>query len=165
VSTEASIAVSTDDYRRCAEFLYREAAALDRGDLRSWLALFADDAIYWIPLRESYGDPEAELNIVYDDLGRLRERVERLTSGIAYAQDPPSRTARALSNVTVERTEDGFAAEAVFVLYELRDGETQLLAGRYRHDLRSVGGDLRIRRKVVELVNRTEPFFNLSFIL
>jgi 3-phenylpropionate/cinnamic acid dioxygenase small subunit len=165
VTATALTAANADDLHRCSQFLFREAALLDRRKLPAWLELFAPDATYWVPLREHYTDPESELNIVYDDLSRLRERVERLDSGIAYAQDPPSRTARVLSNVTAERSADGFVTDAVFVLYELRASDIQLLAGRYRHELVAVDGDLRIRHKRVELVNRTEPFFNLSFIL
>ena len=44
-------------------------------------------------------------------------------------------------------------------------GDVQLLAGRYVHDLETTAAGLRIRHKLVELVNRTEPFFNLSFVL
>jgi benzoate/toluate 1,2-dioxygenase beta subunit len=157
--------VSADEYRSCADFLYREARLLDRGDLQGWLALFGDDAQYWVPLREDYRDPDAELNIIFDDRQRLVGRIGRLESGVAYAQDPASRTARLIGNIIVERTGAGFATEATFFLYELRAGETQIFAGRYLHELIADGPALRIRRKTVELVNRTEPLFNLTFVL
>lgn len=157
--------VSADEYRRCADLLYREARLLDRRLLQAWLELFTDDAQYWVPLREDYHDPDSELNIIFDDRQRLGGRVGRLESGVAYAQDPPSRTARLLGNITVDRTERGFATEATFFLYELRAGDTQVLAGRYVHELVPRGTELRIRRKTVELVNRAEPLFNLTFVL
>ena len=161
----AAAPVSAEEYRSCADFLYREARLLDRRELGAWLELFTDDAQYWVPLREDYRDPDAELNIIFDDRPRLVGRVGRLESGVAYAQDPPSRTARLLGNITVDRAAGGFVTEATFVLYELRGGETQLLAGRYFHELVAGGNGLRIRRKTVELVNRTEPLFNLTFVL
>jgi benzoate/toluate 1,2-dioxygenase beta subunit len=159
------VTVSADEYRACADFLYREARLLDRRDLQAWLDLFTEDAQYWVPLREAYRDPDAELNIIFDDRQRLAGRVGRLESGVAYAQDPPSRTARLLGNITVDRAGGGFATEATFFLYELRAGETQILAGRYLHELVPAGASLRIRRKTVELVNRAEPLFNLTFVL
>jgi ethylbenzene dioxygenase beta subunit len=157
--------ISAEEYRSCADFLYREARLLDRRDLQAWLELFTEDAQYWVPLREEYRDPDAELNIIFDDRPRLIGRVGRLESGVAYAQEPPSRTARLLGNITVDRAGANFATEATFFLYELRGGETQMLAGRYFHELVAGAGGLRIRRKTVELVNRAEPLFNLTFVL
>jgi benzoate/toluate 1,2-dioxygenase subunit beta len=157
--------VSADEYRDCTDLLYREARHLDRGELRAWLDLFTGDAQYWVPLREDYRDPDSELNIIFDDKSRLLGRIERLESGVAYAQDPPSRTARVLGNVMAERVPGGFATEAAFVLYELRLGVTQIFAGRYFHQLVPLENGLRIRRKTVELVNRTESFSNLTFVI
>lgn len=157
--------VTADEERACIELLNREARHLDRRELRAWLALYAEDAQYWVPLLEHYSDPDAELNIIFDDRSRLEGRVDRLEGGLAYAQDPPSRTARMLGSVLVSRTADGFATEAVFFLYEMRLGVSQVLAGRYFHDLIATPDGLRIRRKTVELVNRTESFANLTFVL
>jgi benzoate/toluate 1,2-dioxygenase beta subunit len=157
--------MTADDERACIELLNREARHLDRRELREWLALYTDDAQYWVPLLEHYRDPDAELNIIFDDKSRLEGRVGRLEGGLAYAQDPPSRTARMLGSVLVSRNDDGFTTEAVFFLYELRLGISQVLAGRYFHELVSTPDGLRIRRKTVELVNRTESFSNLTFVL
>lgn len=158
-------AVTAEERQRCTDFLYAEARILDRGAYREWLELLDERVVYWIPLGEKYHDPDAELNIVYDDRARLEARVARLESGSALAQDPLSRTARIVGNVVVTRTPDGYASEATFVLYELRNGETQVLAGRYVHELVPHADDLKIRRKTVELVTRTEPLFNVSFVL
>ena len=157
--------MTADEERACIELLNREARHLDRRELRDWLALYTDDAQYWVPLLEHYSDPDAELNIIFDDKSRLEGRVGRLEGGLAYAQDPPSRTARMLGSVLVSRSDGGFATEAVFFLYELRLGVSQVLAGRYFHELVSTADGLRIRRKTVELVNRTESFSNLTFVL
>jgi len=163
VSTAAP--VSAEEERACIELLHREARHLDRREFRLWLALYTDDAQYWVPLLEEYHDPDTELNIIYDDKSRLAGRVGRLEGAFAYAQDPPSRTARMLGSVLVTRTDRGFATEAVFFLYELRLGVSQVLAGRYLHELVPAAEGLRIRRKTVELVNRTESFANLTFVL
>ena len=157
--------LTAEERQRCTDLLFHEARLLDRRAYAEWLDLLDDEIIYWVPLGETYRDPDAELNIAYDDRTRLEARVERLTSGMAWAQSPPSRTARLVSNVVVVRTASGYASEATFVLYELRNGETQILAGRFLHELVARGGNLKIRRKTIELVTRTEPLFNVSFIL
>ena len=56
-------------------------ALLEAGDLGSWLGLFADDCLYWVPGQRGRSDPTSEVLIVYDDRARLAARVARLTSG------------------------------------------------------------------------------------
>ena len=55
------------------EFLYREAALLDRWQLDDWLALFSDDAIYHVPTVGTAPDvtPDNTLFYVADDRVRL----------------------------------------------------------------------------------------------
>ena len=155
-----------DDVRACTELIFLEAEFLDRRKLRAWLDLFDADCTYWIPMNAQFNDPNEELNLVFDNRARLEDRIARLEGGDAYAQDPPSRTARVVSNVRIERSDAGFVCESAFVLHESRLGRTQMLAGRYRHDLvRDSGGSLRIRRKIVELVNSEDAFSNLTFLL
>jgi 3-phenylpropionate/cinnamic acid dioxygenase small subunit len=160
---------TADETHRCAQFLYHEAALLDRNDLRGWKYLLAPDIVYWIPLLDNYRDPEDELNLVYDDMSKITDRLERLAGGYAFAQDPPSRTTRIIGNVRAWAMHDGFLTEAAFVLHELRPEATpvQTLAGRYIHELLSVSNDAGfvIRRKTIELVNRTESFSNLTFVI
>jgi len=81
---------------RCAQFLFREAALLDGGDHAGWLKLLAPDVVYWVPLLSDYRGPEDELNIVYDDLSKINDRLERLSGGYAFAKIRP-RAPRALS--------------------------------------------------------------------
>ncbi|MCH1492093.1 MAG: aromatic-ring-hydroxylating dioxygenase subunit beta, partial [Luminiphilus sp.] len=55
------------DPRRIEAFLYDEAAFLDRPDLDSWIALYTDDAYYWVPAAEDQADPINHVSHVYDD--------------------------------------------------------------------------------------------------
>jgi 3-phenylpropionate/cinnamic acid dioxygenase small subunit len=160
---------SAEETHRCAQFLFYEAALLDAGDHAGWAKLLAPDVVYWVPLLSDYRDPEDELNIVYDDLSKINDRLERLASGYAFAQDPPSRTTRIIGNVRAWHNTGAFTTEAAFVLHELRPEATavQALAGRYLHELAVDDSEagFAIRRKTIELVNRTESFGNLAFIL
>ncbi len=162
-------AATADETYRCAQFLYHEAALLDRCDFAGWTQLLAPDILYWVPLLGEYNDPEDELNLVYDDMTKITDRLARLAGGYAFAQDPPSRTTRIIGNVRAWPTAGGFTTEAAFVLHELRPEATpvQTLAGRYMHDLVVAGSEAGfvIRRKTIELVNRTESFANLTFVI
>ena len=159
--------VSGEDREACVELVFLEAELLDARRFQDWLALFSKDATYWVPLREGQTDPEGELNIVYDDRNRLEDRVYRLESGFALAQDPLSRTARVISNfrVNAEDGSDLLTVRSTFVIVEVRPGRQQVLGGRYTHHLRKEGDELTIVLKRVDLVNSEEPLSNLTFIL
>lgn len=148
------------------DILYREARLLDDRCYREWLELFGEDARYWIPCNGEGTDPEREITLVYDDLPRLRDRVERLASGMAHAQTPPSRTKRLISNVEVDNsTEDAATVSSGFILYELRRSRERVFAGRYEHSLRRVEEIWKIATKKVVLINNDEVIDNLTFIV
>jgi len=145
--------------------LFHEAELLDAGDLEGWLALLADDATYWVPSGGDDIDPSREVSIVHDTLAQLRERVWRMQSGAAHAQQPPSRTVHVIGNVTVEGDGEEVEASSTFAVCEFRRGRQQLYAGRYRHRLRRAGDGLEIVAKKAELVNNDGYLGNLSFLL
>jgi 3-phenylpropionate/cinnamic acid dioxygenase small subunit len=150
------------------QFLYREARLLDEGKLQEWLALFTADARYWIPCNRDDIDPTKEVSIIYDDRQRLEERVWRLESGLAYAQEPRSRIRHLISNV--ERLPaEGAGVVAVTsnqVVYEQRRGKQQAYVGRWEHHLRQEeDGTWKIAYKKVELLNNNDPIDNLTFIV
>jgi benzoate/toluate 1,2-dioxygenase subunit beta len=83
----------------CTEFLLDEAELLDARRLEEWTTLFADDAVYWLPMDPDQVTPGDGLNIVYDDRPRLLDRVSRLNSGLAFSDEPHSATSHTLSPV------------------------------------------------------------------
>ena len=148
------------------DLLYREARLLDDRRYREWLELFGENATYWIPCNGEGTDPEREITLVYDDLPKLSDRVERLTSGMAHAQTPPSHTKRLISNVEVgNSTDDAATVSSGFILCELRRGRERVFAGRYEHSLRRVEGNWKIATKKVVLINNDEVIDNLTFIV
>jgi 3-phenylpropionate/cinnamic acid dioxygenase small subunit len=151
---------------RVERFLYEEALLLDQGRLRDWLALFDAAATYWVPLVASATTPDEQLNLVYDDYALLEERIFRLETGVAYSQDPPSRTVRAVSSVLVDRDASGLlVARSVFTLHESRPQTTRLHVGRYTHHLVPAADGLRIRHKRVDLAGADGYLPPLSFLL
>jgi 3-phenylpropionate/cinnamic acid dioxygenase small subunit len=116
-------------------FLYREARLQDEHHYAEWEALWTDDAVYWVPAGDDV-DPSQQVSIVYDNRARIATRVKQLTTGEHYAQTPPSRVRRLISNVELLEPEagdedpDATDVGANFVAYELRLGVVTLWAGR-----------------------------------
>ena len=91
-------------YGEVVEFLYQEAELLDTGRFRDWLALMTEDLSYRMPVRvtrvgRKQKDYSDEMEIFSDDLSSMRLRVDRLATGSAWAEDPPSRTRHLVSDI------------------------------------------------------------------
>jgi len=162
--------VSDTDYRAVVEFLHREARLADEARYAEWLALWTDDAVYWVPATTDPGaDPDKHLSHIYDNRGRLETRIKLLQTGFRYSQEPASPMRRLISNIEVAPAENGeLVAESNFALAELAvqaKREMHWWVGRTTHRLRRVGDELRMCRKTVVLINATEPLPNLSFLI
>lgn len=161
-----------------SELIYREADLIDRGHSREWLELFAEHCVYWLPIDPSSDDPTTGLNILYDDHGRLADRVSRLTSGFSFTQEPASKVCHVISNLRLLDAAEAASAIGAFDLAEgdiavgghgvvahSRMGVTQVLYARFGWILtRSVQG-LRIGVKRVDLLNSADPLPVLTFLL
>ena len=74
---------------RVEDLLYLEADLLDRWQLDDWLALYAEDAHYYVPPNDVDGDtaePETSLFYIMDDAVRMKERVIRLSKIGAHSE-------------------------------------------------------------------------------
>lgn len=154
------------DRHHIESFLYREARLMDEHAYDEWLSLWADDALYWVPCNEDEIDPQRHVSIIYDNRPRLEDRIERLKSGAAYAQEPKSRLRRVVSNIEIEEGPGGeITVYSNFNLTELRRGRQDTFAGRTIHKLRPAGTSFRIAYKKVLLVNNDEVIDNLTFLV
>jgi len=135
-------------------FLYREARLLDRGRLDGWLALFADDATYWVPLGAGQPDPLTTCSLIYDDRRLLEIRVRQFQHPRAHARVPAPRTVHQVGNVEV-LDDDGREARvaSTLVLVESRRERQRVWAALVEHRLRRTPDGLRIAAKRVDLVN------------
>jgi benzoate/toluate 1,2-dioxygenase beta subunit len=148
--------------------VHREAELLDEWRLAEWLQLWADEAIYWIPAGPDPGshDPMRDVSIAYDDRRRLEERVARLESGAAHAQDPRSRVLHLITNVRVLSSTDATAElRSNFALFESRLGRDRTYAGVLDHTLVRSNGTWLISRKKVSLIQSANFHANLAFII
>jgi len=152
--------------QQAEEILFEEARILDDRRYDEWFAMLTNDAIYWVPCNGEGIDPNREISLVYDDHARLRDRIDRLNSGVAHAQSPPSRTCRLISNVHIDQASDDAArVNSAFFVYELRQARQRIFAGRYQHRLRFEDGRWKIASKKAVLVNNDEVIDNLTFIV
>ena len=156
------------DRSEVEDLLYREAALLDEWRLEEWLELLADDAIYQVPPTDvPEGDARNTLFIIADDIVRIRSRVKQLLGKSAWAENPPSRTRRMISNVRVlGRDGDNILITANFVVYRARYEMLDTYIGRYEYKLVRAGDALKIReRRAVLDIEALRPHGKISFIL
>ena len=143
------------------EFLFKEASLLDERNLEAWLTLLTDDIHYWMPIRRTTTAREVANEFTapgamafFDDNKRiLEQRVQRLSVGRAWAEDPPSRTRRLVTNVRVlEAQDDGMTIESNFQLYRTRlNSEEDCWIGRREDFLRRESGELKLARRHIFL--------------
>ena len=137
---------------------------MDENRYQDWLTLFAEDCEYWIPSNKEDADPSREVSILYADRPMLENHVQRLVEGKAFAQSPPSRLRRIVSNIEVYPGQP-LRVAANFLVTEIRRHVQRQHAGRCEYQLLDVNDALRIQRKKVVLVSIDEPQDNITFLL
>lgn len=148
--------------REITEFLYREAELLDSNRLEDWLGLLAEDVSYEMPVRvtsdRGQSDLSSQTGHFSEDRHSLELRVKRLKTGFGWAENPPSRTRRFISNIRVENTSnsDEVKAHSYFLLYRSRDPSTQpeLISGERQDLLRKVDGAWKLASRLI-IVDQT----------
>ena len=169
---QATSASRMELWHELMEFYIHEAWLLDERRFREWLDLFTEDVFYFMPRRLNVHRHEADLEltavgdlaIFEDDKTYLTMRVERLETGMAWGEDPPSRTRHLVGNLVVEQRADGEVwAKTAFILYRSHhETEENVFAG-YREDiLRSSDGSWKIARRTIVLDSNVILAKNLS---
>ena len=166
--------INEDVIREVEQFLFREARLLDDRRFHDWLDLLTDDVRYWMAGRTNRYpkiskaiailDPERyveddmtgddELAIFDEDRRSLGARVARLDTGMAWAEDPPSRTRHLITNIEVEAGEatQEIKAYSNFVVYRSRaETEEDFYVGARRDVLRRVAGAWKIAGRKITL--------------
>jgi 3-phenylpropionate/cinnamic acid dioxygenase small subunit len=146
-----------------ADFISLEAALIDDQRWDEWLALFAEDAEYWVPAWESETehtqDPNSELSLIYY-AGRfgLEDRVYRIRSGLSAASTPPARTCHLVTNIVPKFQVDGSCeARASWQTNVYQFRTTTTFYGSYRYLLTPNGDSWLVRKKKILVLNDTIP--------
>ena len=169
-----------DIHFEVGQFYYEEAELLDDGRFADWLELLADDLDYWMPTRTNRLRRQQALSIAargeagyYDETKEsLAWRIRRFDSGMAWAEDPPSRTRHLITNIVVRHIDPGqhpdFSADdlevrSAFLVYRNRlEREENVFAGRRVDILRRTEAGLRVARRVILLDQHVLQAKNIS---
>ena len=165
------------------QLLYREARLLDTRRFHDWLGLFTDDIQYGMtarlnryprvskaiaildPDRYVEADIPDAFDLFYEDIKTLTARVARLDTGMAWAEDPPSRTRHLITNIEVvsEAAGKDVTVHSNFLVYRSR-GETEqdFYIGTREDTLRRVDGEWKIARRRMVLDQNVLTAKNLS---
>lgn len=145
-------AADRDLHFEVEQLYYEEAELLDEGRYADWLEMLADDLDYWMPTRTNRLRRQQAMSIAgrgeaafYDETKEsLAWRIRRFDSGMAWAEDPPSRTRHLISNVRVRHADmsrdvgseqEDLVCRSSFIVYRSRlEHEENIFAGR-RTDL------------------------------
>lgn len=175
MSTAAIRRASLELQHEIEQFLYEEARLLDEREFHQWLELFAEDIHYWMPTRyntlrreqhREHSGPD-EVAFLDEDRDSLSRRILRLDTGMAWAEDPPSRTRHLFTNIRVVPTErpDEVEVHCAFILYRSRlSDDKEFFVGARTDRLRRVDRGLgwEIARRKIVLDEATLSAKNLS---
>ena len=157
-----------------------EAGLLDDGRFTDWLDLLEEDLDYWMPTRTNRLRRQQALSVAsrgeaayYDETKQsLAWRVRRFDSGMAWAEDPPSRTRHLVTNVAAHHvdpaqhpgfTEDDLLVRSAFLVYRNRlEREENVFAGRRTDILRRRPEGLHVARREILLDQNILQSKNIS---
>lgn len=158
--------------RDIERFYFKEARLLDEERFEEWYALLADDLFYWMPLRENRFRRDKRPEISADGMALFDEckadiavRLGRLSSNLAWTEDPPTRHTYIISNVEVFATDhpEEYEVHSAFTQYRHRsEHDAATLHGRRRDLIRKAPDGFRIVRRLILLPQSVLSTKNLS---
>jgi benzoate/toluate 1,2-dioxygenase beta subunit/2,4,5-trichlorophenoxyacetic acid oxygenase 2 len=143
------------------EMLVREGFLIDRRDWTAWLALYTEDAVFWVPAwrdeNTETDNPQTEISLIYhtERVG-LEERVMRLRSRTSLTTMPMPRTTHFIGNLCVsEASAERVAARCSFQvqIFEPRTAIQRVHFGYYEVALVRASADWQIASKKIHLQN------------
>lgn len=159
-------------YLEIVNWLNREVELLDQLEERQWMeTMVSKDIVYQMPLRTTverarglgFVDKAFHLDERY---GSLDAKVRRNETGLAWAEDPPSRVRHHVSNVRVgERQGDQVRVRSNVLVFRTRQENVapNIYSGE-RHDVLSIeSGQWKLLQRVIYLDHTVIPAHNLAF--
>ena len=143
-----------------------EGDLLDQGEFNAWLALWQRDGLYVVPIDPQETDFKNTLNYACDDHEMRERRVKRLYSGESISTTPRARTMRTLSRFRLlESHDDVIVVRGAQSLWEHRKGHSRHYAADITWHLQVLGDTLRIKQKVIRLINSDDVLHSIGYIL
>ncbi len=155
-------------------WLYNEASFLDNIDFDSWYNLLHPNLKYQMPVRVNKDgierpDYSTDMFTFEDDYETMKMRVDRLKTDYAWAEIPPSRTRRYVSNVTVqEYTENEKAVVRSYLLiYRNRttDIHHDLISGERQDEFTYIDGEWKLSKRFFIVDQTTIDTRNLAIFV
>lgn len=150
---------SSPDMDEIRRLLDLEARFLNRADLESWINLYTDDGLYWLPLDVEQTDPDEHDSIFYEDRTLMEIRKRNYGHRLSMSMQYPIRSSRIISDVHLDSYDPktgncivNSSFQAV-ILYK----DQSLYAGTYQHHLVRQESGYLIRLKRVDLLNADMP--------
>lgn len=161
-------------YNRLLESLYDEAAALDERRFDDWVAMLSPDLIYQAPIRLTRTGPNKDRDVMRtmfhldEDYTSILMRTGRLQKS-AWAEDPPSRCRRFITNVRVAECDTAGEYEVVSYLYLERsrgdNPHNEQLTAERRDVWREVDGAYVLTRREIIVDQSVLGMSNLAVFL
>lgn len=155
---EAMAPVDPELLATVTQFLALEAKLLDEGREEDWLELLDEELLYVVPIRLATENRADEIQRgafrIRDTKYHVRMRLQRLGTGHAYSEIPPSRTMRLVGSVLVQRTAEADVVDVTSALLVYRqrgiDDHFDLIPCRRNDTLRlTAEGPRLLTREVV----------------
>lgn len=137
------LAVPLELHHEITQFLYHEAELLDDWEFRDWLALLSEDIEYTMrttvnaQTRDRRRSVQPPTTWVFNDSKQqLERRIARLETGMAWAEEPPSRTRHSVANVRIRPGEQAgeYDIRLNFILYRTQKERDETLYAGMRQD-------------------------------
>jgi 3-phenylpropionate/cinnamic acid dioxygenase small subunit len=165
--------------REVEAFLYREADTIDSRHFEEWLDFFSDDIRYWVPIRKNLpfnkrfedATDDHQSAWIDDDRMTLVARVYQVLTKIHWAEEPLSRVSHLVTNVYVDRIEQGPRGEEIVVRSKLlvhrsrMDEAGEMIVAKREDRIRRTDEGLKICWRKILIDQATLAAKNLSFFL
>lgn len=159
LTSKVRVPLGSPVYNLILETLYDEAAMLDERRFDDWAAMLSPDLIYQAPIRLTRTGPNRDRDVMRtmfhfdEDYGSILVRIGRLQKS-AWAEDPPSRCRRFVTNVRVGEREQAGEYDVVSYLFLERsrgdNPDNEQMTAERRDIWRDVDGAYKlVRREII----------------
>ena len=156
-----SAQVSLELHHRISQFLFHEASLLDDWKFRDWLAQLDEEIRYTMR-------PTVNAQTRDRRKDQLERRIARLETGMAWAEEPPSRTRHLISNCQISETDipNVFAVRVNYLLYRAQKerDETFYVGTRFDKVRRLEDDNWRLLERDIVLDQAVITSHNLSVL-
>ena len=145
------------------ELVTYEGWLIDQRDWDAWLALYTEDAEYWLPCWDDEftltENPNNELSLIYyGSRAGLEDRIYRLRTERSLASTPLPRTCHMINIAKVSETkDDAIIVCSNWTTHAYRLSKAHSFFGQQTHTLRKIDGELKIAKRKVVVANDRIP--------